>query len=422
MVIHLDDKERDFATAALALAGAATGAMALFQRVVVWPALLRQPDLSPEQLGRLQDMRAFGLSLSPDLAGGIGLLGLLAALHIGTKNKQVGVRVFAGLCAALSVSQVIIARSNGTFLAAMLAVFAMAVVSKKKTMRLGALGLAVVVALTAVLSGRLAALPASAGERLANWRVALDIFTHHPGVGVGVGRFAPAYLAARESGDNITRYAHSAPLQALAELGLVGAVFVAMALIAFGILIVARQSAGGAPTFLLGLVVVAMTRPLFDYDLQIGQSAALFAVALALFTPFPKARHDALASRIFPAVCGLWVLALTASAAPVLFQREAALQSQDIGRFPSRVARRRHGASSLAWDRSIRRPQCGLRTHAASLPAGAGLLFRVRAQPRRGDDSTSRARRCSVHALRTKNTPTSSAPRARLKDAESAAR
>jgi len=62
------------------------------------------------------------------------------------------------------------------------------------------------------------------------WRVALKEFEHHPLAGIGSRGFGPAYLQHRNSPDTPAR-AHSFELDALSELGIVGFVLIATALV-----------------------------------------------------------------------------------------------------------------------------------------------------------------------------------------------
>src|SRR5919204_4456833 len=62
------------------------------------------------------------------------------------------------------------------------------------------------------------------------WRVALHEFEHHPLAGIGSRGFGPAYLEERHSPDTPAR-AHSVELDALSELGIVGFVVLACALV-----------------------------------------------------------------------------------------------------------------------------------------------------------------------------------------------
>jgi hypothetical protein len=68
--------------------------------------------------------------------------------------------------------------------------------------------------------------------RLDNWQTALWVWSGAPAAGVGVGGFAQAAQAIPFEVGNRPRHAHSLPLEALAELGPIGLVACAIALIA----------------------------------------------------------------------------------------------------------------------------------------------------------------------------------------------
>jgi O-antigen ligase/polysaccharide polymerase Wzy-like membrane protein len=74
------------------------------------------------------------------------------------------------------------------------------------------------------------------------WRVALREFQHHPLAGIGSRGFGPAYLRLRNSPDTPER-AHSFELDALSELGIVGFLLLAAALVLPFIPIVRRLRA-----------------------------------------------------------------------------------------------------------------------------------------------------------------------------------
>ena len=74
------------------------------------------------------------------------------------------------------------------------------------------------------------------------WRVALDEFKDHPLAGIGSRGFGPAYLQHRHGPETPAR-AHSVELDALSELGLVGLVLLACALVLPLIRIVSRMRA-----------------------------------------------------------------------------------------------------------------------------------------------------------------------------------
>jgi O-antigen ligase len=61
------------------------------------------------------------------------------------------------------------------------------------------------------------------GARLSYWAAALALWQHAPWFGVGLGGFGTAYSFVRTAGVENTLFAHSFPLQLLAETGLLGA-------------------------------------------------------------------------------------------------------------------------------------------------------------------------------------------------------
>ena len=73
-------------------------------------------------------------------------------------------------------------------------------------------------------------LATGAGNRYDYWRVAVDAWRAHPLAGVGAGGYDKPYFAQRTTSEDI-RQPHSLPLQVLAELGIVGALLLAAALL-----------------------------------------------------------------------------------------------------------------------------------------------------------------------------------------------
>jgi tetratricopeptide (TPR) repeat protein len=99
-------------------------------------------------------------------------------------------------------------------------------------------------------------LATGAGNRYDYWRIAVDTWQAHPIAGVGAGGYDKPYFAQRRTSEDI-RQPHSLPLQVLAELGIVGGVLFAAALV----LIVAGtwrriRDGGRAPVVVAGLGVV----------------------------------------------------------------------------------------------------------------------------------------------------------------------
>ncbi|MDK2973480.1 MAG: hypothetical protein PWP23_3235 [Candidatus Sumerlaeota bacterium] len=116
-----------------------------------------------------------------------------------------------------------------------------------------ALGLAVIVAATALYFGRadlkqrISTLDISTGSRALIWQGAAEIFADHPVLGAGPGSFRLVFPAYRTPDyhltavSNLTLYAHNLPLDLLAETGLLG-------FLSFGALL-ALLLAGGVRAF-----------------------------------------------------------------------------------------------------------------------------------------------------------------------------
>jgi UDP-N-acetylmuramyl pentapeptide phosphotransferase/UDP-N-acetylglucosamine-1-phosphate transferase/O-antigen ligase len=68
-----------------------------------------------------------------------------------------------------------------------------------------------------------------AGNRYDYWRIAWHAFTAHPVLGVGAGNYAESYYLGRRTQEAIEN-PHSVELQTLSELGLIGAILLAVAL------------------------------------------------------------------------------------------------------------------------------------------------------------------------------------------------
>jgi hypothetical protein len=272
------------ALAGLVIGGALHVVAAFGQRFVLWPdALARRTELglSPALVERLASGRPIGLSLSPDLGAGIALATAVAGgalLVAGIRHPLARVAVAVVVFAAIGA--ITLSRSFGTAVAVAAAV-GIVVVATRAWRLVAGLGLAAV-ALGAAASARgWGALATSAGERLWNWRTGLAAFIDAPWTGHGLLRFASVYAERRPPEANITRYAHSAPVQILAETGVVGAVAVLVAVVAVLGSRRGRTAGSRASTWILGLGAAAFAaRTLIDYDLHVGQSAMVGFVVL----------------------------------------------------------------------------------------------------------------------------------------------
>ncbi|QNN52177.1 O-antigen ligase family protein [Nocardioides mesophilus] len=104
--------------------------------------------------------------------------------------------------------------------------------------------------------------------RVSLWSDALDLAAREPVTGIGAGDFAQESPVARSDPD--LRWAHSAPLQVLAELGLVGLTLLA-GLVAWMVWRLGRLS--------VFLAVLAL-QPMVDYVLSFAVVVAMYGVVL----------------------------------------------------------------------------------------------------------------------------------------------
>lgn len=320
----------------LAAAGTLNALTGLVQRAVLYPQALADAEklgLGPTQIERLRSARPLGLSLSPDLAGAISLMGLFAAAALLAQASDRRARALGITAATASLVGVLLSRSAGTALGLVLGLaVAAALLGDRRRLAVGLLGALVPLGAVVALRGA-DALLLSVHERLLNYRAAFAIFLDAPVFGVGVARFAPAYAQFREPGANVTRYAHSAWAQGLAETGLVGAVLACAALV---LVLRALRTAPRTPAaaLLLGGVAASFARASVDYDLQVGQTAALVGLlvglavhpgiqAAAMPAPAPGVERP---QRLGAATMGLFVLGI----AVVLFIREGVLRTDPL--------------------------------------------------------------------------------------------
>jgi O-antigen ligase len=324
--------------AGIGIGGAVNALAAIVQRTITWPDQLRNADklgLDAATVHLLEAARPLGLSLSPDLCGGLCIAGAFAAfaLAIDFVDDARNARVALIALAAVSASGVFVVRSFGTALAAVAGMFVCAVLfaarrSPRQAALLGAGGIVIgVVAVTAAVLARGSdAIFLSASERVENWKAALAIAVDHPVLGVGFMRFPAAYLAMRSPDANLTLYAHSTPLQYFAEGGVVGvACVVAAFVIGARVLWRRRQELSLGDIVLAGGAIALAARMAIDYDGHVAQTAsitgALWGVVLATEKPRPA---DSLQQRVI----GLFtILALLLTG--VLAWRDSAFDRDD---------------------------------------------------------------------------------------------
>ncbi|MBI1947745.1 MAG: O-antigen ligase family protein [Deltaproteobacteria bacterium] len=276
----------------LAVGGAANAVAATVQRFWTWPELLARSaaDLDATVVGRLTQARALGLSLSPDLCGALCIAGGCAAAVLALEAPYRERRLAPIVLALVSLGGVVVVRSFGSALALGAgAALAVGLVLSRRASRavlvatLGGVAMAALALVGALASRGTDALAGSAAERLANWRIALDVAGLAPVTGVGLARFPAAYLLERTPDANLTRYAHSGPLQWLAEGGALGALLVAGAVVVAALALWRRRAVLPASSLVLVAGAVALfARTLIDYDAQVAQTASVLALLVGL--------------------------------------------------------------------------------------------------------------------------------------------
>lgn len=326
--------------AAAGIGGAINAVAAVVQKTVTWPRELERLQAAgvtgaDDAASMLAYARPIGLSLSPDLAGGMCLTGAFCAFALALDAEDKRARNALLALAAVSASALVVVRSFGCVLALVVGVGAVAVLWSRRAALAGvALG-GVAFAIAAVTRG-IDALGTSASERIINWRTALDVFADAPFLGVGLMRFGSAYLQHRPPDANITRYAHSGPLQILAETGIVGGVLALAALVVVARAVWSRRaSLSPSDRVLVGAAAAVGVRACIDYDLHVAQSASVAAVVVGLLLARSEPAPAATPQRRALAVGAIVALALVA----VLGWREGALESDDDAAIAAYAAR-----------------------------------------------------------------------------------
>jgi O-antigen ligase len=139
-------------------------------------------------------------------------------------------------------------------------------------------------------------LASGAGNRYEYWRIAWGAWRDHPVGGTGAGGYDKPYFAARTTGENV-RQPHSIVLQALSELGLGGALLLALLVgaVAAGALRVARAARESAAARFVGVAATGafaawLVHTSVDWmHLLPGLTAMALAGAAALLVPAAEA-------------------------------------------------------------------------------------------------------------------------------------
>lgn len=214
----------------LALLGGVTGGRAVYEKLWGLAHLARQVEASPELpdhalvLARLREGRAYGAFATPAALG--GFLAMAAAVTCGFAVSRRGrARIVLLALAAIEVAG--IAATASATAAGALAVAAGLALLGSRARRRGAIA---AVSITVLLLGAVVALRGSRlltladaespwRQRAGNFRIALEVASDHPWLGVGPGGFGEIFPSYRREGDNESRHVHDLPLEAAAELG-----------------------------------------------------------------------------------------------------------------------------------------------------------------------------------------------------------
>jgi hypothetical protein len=148
-----------------------------------------------------------------------------------------------------------------------------------------------------------------ASDRYQEWRIAAEVFADHPVLGAGSDNYAAEYLLRRDDTSSQPVHPHSTPLRVLGQLGVVGALLFATAVVAALVLGI-RRRAGAS-----GLTAVAAGAALsgFAFWLVAGSFDVLWeipaiaapALALAGLAAAPAAQNGA-EERLRPPRALIW--------------------------------------------------------------------------------------------------------------------
>lgn len=209
------------------------------------PALAEvAPELRADYESRLFTDQVSGPFLLPNGLGAFLAMTALAAGAAALATRGAG-RVLATATAALALGGMVFTHEKGCWLA--LAAGAAVAAGRRKLLVAGAaLAAAGLVAVAIVPTERLERLPGglSIAVRKEYWQTALRMAAERPLTGVGAGNFGEHYARLKPARAEETRFAHDDYLEALAEMGPLGAA----SLVAFWVIAVAgRKRMGQVP-------------------------------------------------------------------------------------------------------------------------------------------------------------------------------
>jgi O-antigen ligase len=183
--------------------------------------------VSPRPPDPYQGTLLFGPVGYANALGILVALTLVLAVGFLLEPAEPGTRVALVTAAGVSAVALLLTSSRGAWLATLVGLLVLAALRARSRRRV-AIGLAALLVVCAVAA--LAAPSISMGDRPAYWRAAASDASAHPFVGSGAGSFDDYWLVHRP----ISAYvedAHSLYLETAAELGLVGLVLLACALL-----------------------------------------------------------------------------------------------------------------------------------------------------------------------------------------------
>ncbi len=256
-------------------------------------------------LTTIPDWRVFSTFFNPDFLAGFMALVLPVALAWYLSETSLGISIVAGLCVALSLSNLLLSGSRFGALAAiggvtLFAVLALASrsVRRPQLVRAGVILIPCVLALVlfgGTLTNRVASVKAeshSGGFRIHTWNGTAAMVREHPVFGTGLGTFEIAYPKYAQVG--WTKLAHNSYLQLAAEGG-VAVPMVLLLLIGTAVVPAVaglrRRGVDGAPSDwmpgrshlmsgLLGGAASSLARNLVDSDWYVAAIGTSFWLVL----------------------------------------------------------------------------------------------------------------------------------------------
>lgn len=164
--------------------------------------------------------------------GALAAIGILLAIGLGIRQARARERILSVAAVSVLTIALVFTESRGAWIALLCGLVVLAVLHPLRRRVVSGRrlwGLAVVVAAAVLVVALARPVSLTLGDRSEYWRAALDDAGDHPVLGSGAGSFEEYWDAHGDPGIAV-RDAHSLYLEALAELGVIGLVFVIVAL------------------------------------------------------------------------------------------------------------------------------------------------------------------------------------------------